>query len=84
MSGSYFILQTNKFLFINVTAATLGEGHQKVTQYISQTYMFIVPNILGLAETVLTWEAKVIGAAVADADTDAVAETNWKHKVTPD
>ena len=44
---------------------------------------------------VLTWEAKVIAAAVAaaadadadveaDADADAAAETNWKHKVTPD
>ena len=27
----------------------------------------------------LTWEAKVIAAAAADAD---AAETNWKHKVT--
>ena len=26
------------------------------------------------------WEAKVI----ADVDADAAAETNWKHKVTPD
>ena len=36
----------------------------------------------------LTWEAKVIAAAAAaaaaDADADAAAETNWKHKVTPD
>ena len=28
---------------------------------------------------VLTWEAKVVAAADADA-----VETNWKHKVTPD
>ena len=34
---------------------------------------------------VFTWEAKVIAAAAAAAaDTDAAAETNWKHKVTPD
>ena len=37
---------------------------------------------------VFTWEAKVIAAAAAaadaDADADAAAETNWKHKVTPD
>ena len=32
---------------------------------------------------VLTWEAKVIAAA-ADADAEAAAETNWKHKVTQD
>ena len=33
------------------------------------------------------WEAKVIAAAAAadaDTDADAAAETNWKHKVTPD
>ena len=30
---------------------------------------------------VLEWEAKVIAAAAA---ADAAAETNWKHKVTPD
>ena len=29
------------------------------------------------------WEAKVFAAVVADA-ADAVAEINWKHKVTPD
>ena len=48
-----------------------------------QTYTFFVPNIKDIAQTVLTWEAKVI-AADADADADADAETNWKHKVTPD
>ena len=32
LSGSYFILQASKFLFINVTAVTLGQGHQKVIQ----------------------------------------------------
>ena len=35
MSGSHFIAQTSKFLLINVTAVTLGEGHGKVIQYIS-------------------------------------------------
>ena len=58
---------------------TLGQGHRKVIQYITQTHIFFVPNIYGLAQTVLTWEAKVVAAADADA-----AETNWKHKVTPD
>ena len=38
-----------------------------------------MPNMKGLAQTILTWEGKVF----ADADADA-AETNWKHKVTPD
>ena len=26
-TGSYFIVQTSKFLLINVTAVTLGQGH---------------------------------------------------------
>ena len=42
----------------------------------SQTNTFFVPNIYGEAQMILTWEAKVIAAADA--------ETNWKHKVTPD
>ena len=35
MSGSDFIAQTSKFLLIDATAATLGQGHGKVIQYIS-------------------------------------------------
>ena len=35
MSGSYFIVQTSKFVLINATAVTLGQGHRKVIQYIS-------------------------------------------------
>ena len=52
-----------------------------------QTHIFFVPNILGLAQMVLTWEAKVVAVAADGADADAAAdaaETNWKHKVTPD
>ena len=35
MSVSYFFVQTSKFLLIDATAMTLGEGHGKVIQYIS-------------------------------------------------
>ena len=35
MSDSYFIAQTSNFLVIDATAATLGQGHEKVIQYIS-------------------------------------------------
>ena len=35
MSGSHFIAQTSKFLLINATAVTVGQGHRKVIQYIS-------------------------------------------------
>ena len=48
-----------------------------------QTHIFFVPNIKGLAQTVLTWEAKVFADADAEDAADA-AETNWKHKVTPE
>ena len=35
MSGSHFNAQTSKFLLIDATAVTLGQGHGKVIQYIS-------------------------------------------------
>ena len=35
ISGSYFIMQTGKFMLIDATAATLGQGHGKVIQCIS-------------------------------------------------
>ena len=48
---------------------------ERSSSTIPQTHIFFVPNIKGLAQTVLTWEGKVF----ADA-----AETDWKHKVTPE
>ena len=33
MSGSHFIAQTSKFLLIDATAVTLGQGHLNVIQY---------------------------------------------------
>ena len=51
---------------------------ERSSSTIPQTHIFFVPNIKGLAQTVLTWEGK--GFAAADAD---AAETDWKHKVTP-
>ena len=47
---------------------------ERSSSTIPQTHIFYVPNIYGLAEMVLAW-------VVAAAD---MAETNWKHKVTPD
>ena len=54
---------------------------ERSSSTIPQTHIFFVPNIKGLAQTVLTWEGKVFAAA--DADPDA-AETDWKHKTTPE
>ena len=52
---------------------------EKSSSTFPQTYIFFVLNIKGLAQTVLMWEGKVFAAADADA-----AETDWKHKVTPE
>ena len=62
---------------------------ERSSSTVPQTHIFFVPNIKGLAQTVLTWEGKVFAAADADADAaDAAdadaAETDWKHKVTPE
>ena len=35
MSGSHLIAQTSKFLIIDATAVTLGQGHGNVIEYIS-------------------------------------------------
>ena len=35
MSGSHFIAQTGKFMLLDATAVTLGQGHGKVIQHIS-------------------------------------------------
>ena len=60
----------------------------KVTERSSSTFpqihIFFLPNIYGLAQTVLTWEAKVVVAVDEAAVVADTAETNWKHKVTPD
>ena len=50
---------------------------ERSSSTIPQTHIFFVPNIKGLAQTVLTWEGKVFAAAAA-------AETDWKHIVTPE
>ena len=34
MNDSHFIVQTSKFMLINATAVTLGQGHGEVIQYI--------------------------------------------------
>ena len=66
---------------------SLGQGHGKFIQYISTDLYIRCPKYLRFSSNGLTWEAKVVEVAadVAAADTAAAAaETNWKHKVTPD
>ena len=76
LSGSYLILQTSKFLFINVTAMTLGQGHQKVIQYIFPDLYFLCPRYLSFSSNGFDVRSKVFAAAATV--TDAAAETNWK------
>ena len=45
MSGPHFIAQTNKFLLIDATAVTLGQGHGQVIQYISPDPYILCANI---------------------------------------
>ena len=46
MAGSHFIVQTNIFLLINVTAVTLGQCHRNVIQYISPDPYVLYPKYL--------------------------------------
>ena len=78
MSGSYFIAQTSKFLLIDATAVTLGQGHGKVIQYISPDPYILCAKYQRFSSNSFDVRGKVF-AAVA-----AAVETNWKHKVTPD
>ena len=44
MSGSHFSMQTSKFLLINVTAVTMGQGHKKIISYISLYPYILCPK----------------------------------------
>ena len=81
MSGSHFIAQTSKFLLIDATAVTLGQGHRKVIQYISPNSYILCAKYIWFSSNDFDGEAKVVAAADAAADT---VETNWKYTVIPD
>ena len=49
MSGSHFIVQTSKFLVIDATALTLGQGHGKVIQYNSPDPYILCAKYLGFS-----------------------------------
>ena len=78
MCGSHFIAQTSKFLLIDATAVTLGQGHGKVIQYIFPDPYILCAKYLRFSSNGFDMRGKSFAAA------DAAAETNWKHKVTPD
>ena len=58
MSGSHFIVRTNKFLLINATAVTLGQGHEKVIQYISPDLYILCPKYLRFSSNVFDVRGK--------------------------
>ena len=49
MNGSHFVAQTSKFLLIDATAVTLGQGHEKVIQYISPDPYILCTKYLRLS-----------------------------------
>ena len=73
MSGSHFIPQTTKFLLIDTTAVTLGQGHGNVIEYISPDPYILCAKYLRFSSNGFDMRGKVVAAADA-------AETNWKHK----
>ena len=50
VNGFYFIMRTRKYLFINATAVTLGQGHGKVMQYTSPDLYFLCRKYLRFSE----------------------------------
>ena len=56
MSASPFIMQTNKFLLIDATALTLGQGHGKVIQYILPDLYILCPEYLRFSSNVFLRE----------------------------
>ena len=46
MSGAALIVETSKFLLVDPTAMTLGQGHGKVIQYISPDLYILCPEYL--------------------------------------
>ena len=84
-SGSHFIAQTSKFLLIDATAVTLGQGHGKVIQYIFPDPYILCAKYLRFSSNGFDVRGKTCcGADATDAAVADAAETNWKHKVTPD
>ena len=52
MSDYHFIMEISKILLMNATAATLGQGHAKVIQYISPDLYFLCPNKANLRDLI--------------------------------
>ena len=58
MSGFYFIAQTSKFMLIDATAVTLGQGHGMVIQYISLDPYILCAKYLGFSSNGLDKRGK--------------------------
>ena len=84
ISGSHFILQKSKFLLIDATAVTLVQGHQKGIEYISPDSYILCANYLRFSWNVVDMRDKSCCSGGRSGGGGEAAETNWKHKVTPD
>ena len=77
MIGSHLIVQTNKFLLIDATAMTLGQGHGKVIQYILSDLYILCPKYLRCSSHGFDLRGKSHCGG-------GHGENELKHKVTPD
>ena len=74
MSGSHFTVQTSKFLLIDATAVTLGQGHEMVIQYILPYLYIHCPKYLRCSSNVFD----VIGKSCSGGG------PGWQYNTTPD
>ena len=80
MGGSHFIVQTRKFMLIDATAVTLGQGNGEVIQY-------ILPDLYILYPKYLRFRSKgfdVSGKSRCGGGRNGRGGKNCKHEVTPD
>ena len=84
MSGSHFIAQTSKFLRTDATAVTLGQGHRKVIEYISPDSYILCAKYLWFSTNGFDVRDKSCWVGGRGGGGEDAAETNWKHKFTPD
>ena len=77
MSNSYFIVQTSKFLLIDATAVTLGQGHGKVIQHIFPD--LYTCTLYSLPQIFSSNSFDVRGKSRCGGDAADVEETNWKY-----
>ena len=87
MSGTYFIVQTSKFVLITVTAVNLCQGNWKVIQYISPNPYTICSKYVSFCTNSFDVRGKSLcggGGCVGRGGRGGRGGNEQKHEVTPD